>query len=239
MAQKMGAEAIGAGFIVFLGAGSIPLMGKLTAGAYPQPAALIAIAFAFAFAIWAAVYALGHVSGAHFNPAVTIAVLATRRWGMDPKTAVLYIVAQCVGAIVGAVLVVAILTGNDPASLGTGETGFNANTTGMWIAILAEAVGTAILVFTIFGVFDGRANAGFGGIMVGVVVFAIIIVVGPITGASLNPARSIGPTLIDQILNTKGAATELGQLIVYLVGPILGGLVGGFGYDLVSKVPEE
>lgn len=107
----------------------------------------------------------------------------------------------------------------------------------MGIAIAAEVIGTAILVFTVFGVFDGRAPAGFGGLVVGFIVFGIIILVGPITGAALNPARQIGPVIVGQLIGVD-SATKWSQLVVYIVGPILGGLIGGFGYDLVSKQTE-
>src|SRR6266850_5727382 len=135
-------------------------------------------------AIFAAVYSVGHISGAHINPAVTIALLATRK--IDSRTAGYYVVAQLVGATVGAVLTYIILIGNDPAKLGLGAVAVNANA-GPYIGLLAEIIGTAILVFTVFGsAVDGRAPAGFAGIVIGFIVFGIIILVGPITGAALN-----------------------------------------------------
>ena len=109
---------------------------------------LSTISFAFAFAIFAAVYSVGHISGCHINPAVTISLLATRK--IDGRTAGGYIVAQLVGAFIGAGLTLIILTGNDPAKLGLGAVSVNANA-GLAVGFAAEVIGTAILVFTVFG----------------------------------------------------------------------------------------
>ena len=230
LAQKLGAEALGTAILVFIGAGSVPLTLFLTGTNPFGSAELSTISFAFAFAIFAAVYAVGHISGAHINPAVTIALLATRR--IDGRTAGGYIVAQVVGAFVGAALTLIILTGNDPAGLGLGAVSVNANA-GIGVGVAAEVIGTAILVFTVFGAaVDGRAPGGFAGIVIGFIVYGIIILVGPITGAALNPARQIGPELLGGVI---GATTHLDQLLpVYVVGPIIGGLVGAFGYELVG-----
>ena len=124
-------------------------------------AGLSTISFAFAFAIFAAVYSVGHISGCHINPAVTIALLATRK--IDGPTAGAYIAAQLVGAFLGAALTLIILTGNDPSPLGLGAVGVNANA-GLPIGFAAEVIGTAILVFTVFGAaVSGKAPAGFAG----------------------------------------------------------------------------
>jgi glycerol uptake facilitator protein len=238
LSQKFTAEIIGTAILVFIGAGSVPLTVFLTGSQPFGSAELSTISFAFAFAIFAAVYAVGHVSGAHINPAVTIALLATRK--IDTRTAGYYIVAQLIGAIVGSLLTYVILIGNDPAKLGLGAVTYNAGTTGPIVALLAEIIGTAILVFTVFGAaVDGRAPAGFAGIVIGFIVYGIIILVGPITGAALNPAREIGPNLVQSLI---GAATKWDQVWVYIAGPILGGLAGAFlyqyvGHTVTSDVP--
>ena len=230
MSQKFTAEIIGTAILVFIGAGSVPLTVFLTGSNPFGSAELSTISFCFAFAIFAAVYAVGHISGAHINPAVTIALLATRK--IDSRTAGIYIVAQVIGAIVGALLTYIILVGNDPAKLGLGAVTYNPDTSGVAIALAAETIGTAILVFTVFGAaVDGRAPAGFAGIIIGFVVYGIIILVGPITGAALNPARQIGPELIQGLI---GATTKWEQLPVYIVGPIVGGLIGAFLYEFTG-----
>jgi glycerol uptake facilitator protein len=228
--QKLGAEILGTAILVFIGAGSVPLTIFLTGDNPFGSAELSTISFAFAFAIFAAVYSVGHISGCHINPAVTIALLATRK--IDGQTAVSYVGAQLVGATLGAVLTFIILIGNDPATLGLGAVSYNAETSGIGIALAAEIIGTAILVFTVFGAaVDGRAPAGFAGIIIGFIVYGIIILVGPITGAALNPARQFGPNLVEQLI---GKTTNWEQLPVYIAGPIIGGLVGAFLYEYVG-----
>jgi glycerol uptake facilitator protein len=233
LSQKLTAEVIGTAILVFIGAGSVPLTVFLTAKNPFGSAELSTISFAFAFAIFAAVYSVGHISGCHINPAVTIALAATRK--VDWSTAAAYIGAQLVGAVVGAVLTWLVLIGNDPASLGLGSVGYNAATSGMLVAVAAEAIGTAILVFTVFGsAVDGRAPAGFAGIIIGFIVYGIIILVGPITGAALNPARQVGPLLVEGLIGYTKFADHLSQLAVYLVGPVVGGLGGAFLYEFVG-----
>jgi glycerol uptake facilitator protein len=229
LSQKLTAEAIGTAILVFIGAGSVPLTVLLTGSNPFGSAELSTISFAFAFAIFAAVYSVGHISGCHINPAVTIALFATRK--IDATTAITYIGAQLVGAFIGAGLTLVILSGNDPATLGLGAVAVN-DKAGNVVGLAAEIIGTAILVFTVFGAaVDGRAPSGFAGIIIGFIVYGIIILVGPITGAALNPARQIGPELLGGL---AGAKTHLDQLWVYIAGPIAGGLVGAFLYEFVG-----
>src|SRR6476646_5745272 len=228
-AQKFTAEAIGTAILVFIGAGSVPLTVFLTGKNPFGSAELSTISFAFAFAIFAAVYSVGHISGAHINPAVTIALWATRK--VDSQTAVAYILAQLVGAFIGAGLTFVILSGNDPKTLGLGAVGVNANA-GNLVGFLAEVIGTAILVFTVFGAaVDGRAPAGFAGVVIGFIVYGIFIHDGPTTGAALNPARQIGPEVLEAII---GKSQDWGAIWVYIAGPIVGGLVGAFLYEFVG-----
>jgi len=229
LSQKLTAEALGTAILVFIGAGSVPLTVFLTGKNPFGSAELSTISFAFAFAIFAAVYSVGHISGCHINPAVTVALWATRK--IDSQTAVTYILAQLVGAFIGAALTFIILSGNDPKTLGLGAVAVNANA-GNLVGFLAEVIGTAILVFSVFGAaVDGRAPAGFAGVVIGFIVYGIIILVGPITGAALNPARQIGPEILGGLI---GATTHLDQLWVYIAGPIGGGLVGAFLYEFVG-----
>jgi glycerol uptake facilitator protein len=234
LSQKFTAEVIGTAILVFIGAGSVPLTLFLTGKNAFGSAELSTISFCFAFAIFAAVYSVGHISGAHINPAVTVALLATRK--IDSATAGVYIVAQVVGAIIGAVLTYVVLIGNTPQALGLGAVSYNATTSGVPIALAAEIIGTAILVFTVFGAaVDGRAPAGFAGIIIGFIVYGVIILVGPITGAALNPAREFGPDLVGSIIGvTGGAATKWEQLPVYIIGPVVGGLIGAFLYEFTG-----
>jgi glycerol uptake facilitator protein len=231
LSQKLTAEAIGTAILVFIGAGSVPLTILLTGKNPFGSAELSTISFAFAFAIFAAVYSVGHISGCHINPAVTVALWATRK--IDSQTAVTYIIAQLIGALIGAGLTLAILSGNDPKTLGLGAVSVGANAgNNNLVGFVAEAIGTAILVFTVFGAaVDGRAPAGFAGIVIGFIVYGIIILVGPMTGAALNPARQIGPEVVEAII---GKTQDWSQLWVYIAGPIGGGLVGAFLYEFVG-----
>ena len=233
LSQKLTAEVIGTAILVFIGAGSVPLTVLLTGNNPFGSAELSTISFAFAFAIFAAVYSVGHISGCHINPAITVALAATKK--IDWSTAAAYIGAQLVGGILGAVLTFIILIGNNPATLGLGSVSYNPATSGALVAVAAEAIGTAILVFTVFGsAVDGRAPAGFAGIIIGFIVYGIIILVGPITGAALNPARQIGPLLVEGLIGFTKFSDHLSQIGVYLVGPIVGGLGGAFLYEFVG-----
>jgi glycerol uptake facilitator protein len=224
LSQKLTAEALGTAILVFIGAGSVPLT-KLLTGTNPFGSAeLSTISFAFAFAIFAAVYSVGHISGCHINPAVTTALWATKK--IDSQTAISYILAQLVGAFIGAGLTLVILSGNHPETLGLGAVGVSP-ASGNVVGFLAEVIGTAILVFTVFGAaVDGRAPAGFAGVVIG-----FIVLVGPITGAALNPARQVGPEVLEAII---GKAQDWGAIWVYIAGPIVGGLVGAFLYEFVG-----
>jgi glycerol uptake facilitator protein len=234
--QKLTAEILGTAILVFIGAGSVPLTVFLTAGAggtgIDGTAGLSTISFAFAFAIFAAVYSVGHISGCHINPAVTISLLATRK--IDGRTAGGYIVAQLIGAFLGAALTLVILQGNDPAALGLGAVSVN-DKAGLAVGFAAEVIGTAILVFTVFGVaVSGKAPSGFAGLIIGFIVYGIIILVGPITGASLNPARELGPAILGQAIGAKPVPVEQ-LIVVYIFGSTIGGVVGAFLYEFIGR----
>src|SRR5206468_12998955 len=130
--------------------------------------------------------------------------------------------------------------GNDPAKLGLGAVTYNADTSGIAVALAAEAIGTAILVFTVFGAaVDGRAPGGFAGIVIGFIVYGVIILVGPITGDALNPAREIGPVLLEAVIGFGKSGDRIAQLWFYIVGPIVGGLVGAGLYQFIGRPASE
>ena len=226
--QKLLAELIGTAVLVFIGVGSVPAT-LIVGGSAPfTMAELGMISFAFAMAVIAMVYAIGHVSGCQINPAVTVALAATGRmpWREVPG----YVLAQLVGATVGAWAIVGVL-GHKAVDVGLGVASYGAGV-GTGRAFFAEALGTAVLVFVVFGAaVDGRAPGGFAGIGIGLAVFAIIIPIAPVTSASINPARTFGPMLIEQLF---GGSVQWHQIGVYLGAEILGGLVAGFGYVVLS-----
>src|SRR5712691_12770601 len=183
-AQKALAETLGTAALVLVGPGSVVATLVLAGKAVPAVtgADLLGISFAFGLVITALVYALGKVSGCHINPAVTFALAVTKRFPWREVPA--YWGAQVTGAVLGGLGIWAILahTGID---LGMGQTSFNQSSTTWASAVFGEGIGTFLLMFAILGIVDSRSPGDFAGIVIGFVVVAIIMVVGPITGASL------------------------------------------------------
>ncbi len=233
--QKLMAEILGTAFLVFVGAGSITTTNFILGpkGVFSM-ADLGIIALAFAFAIAAMVYTIGHISGCHINPAVTIALAVSRRIGW--RVAAAYVVAQLIGGILGA-LVIALAYGTSAAvTLGYGATNFNAATTGCVVATAMEAIGTFFLLFVIMGTaVDGRAPSGWAGLIIGLMVAGEIAAFGPITNVSLNPARTIGPVLVQLAF---GGTYDLTHLVVYIVGPIVGAILGVVVYEFITRARQ-
>jgi glycerol uptake facilitator protein len=232
--RKLVAECVGTGALTYVGAGSAAATGVIakSTGVAFSMAQLGVISFAFMLVIVGVVYALGHVSGAHINPAVTVALAAFRKfpWRSVPG----YVGAQVVGAILGAVAIWATL-GGPGSKAGLGVTSYTADT-GAWRALFAEAIGTFLLVLVIFGAIDHRAPAGWAGMAIGSIVFAVIIIVGPATGAAINPARYIGPFLVQEII---GGAVKWAQVPIYLVGEFVGALLAAGLYSFLGAPGRE
>jgi len=210
--RRAGAEAIGTFALVFAGCGAI-----VTEAQHPGTLGAVGIAFVFGLIIMAMVYATGHLSGAHLNPAVTFAFVLTRHF---PRAeALAYIAGQLVGALAAAGLLAAIWP-SDPAALGT-----TLPTVGVGSALAYEAVLTAFLMFVIMAVAtDTRAVGAAAAIAIGGTVGLDALFGGPITGASMNPARSIGPALV---------SGELQDLWIYIVAPLVGATIGALAYQVV------
>src|ERR1700730_2374217 len=216
--QRALAEVLGTAALVLVGPGSVVATLKL---AGPKGgitgADLLGISFAFGLVIAFLVYAIGKVSGCHINPAVTLALAVTKRlpWTDVP----LYWVSQFVGATLGAFGIWALF-GQGAIDMGMGQTAFNADTTSYVVAAFAEFIGTALLMFAILGIVDRRSPGDLAGLVIGGAVIAIIMVVGPVPGASLNPARAFGPELVSLF---GGGATHWAQYLpVYLAPGLLG-----------------
>jgi glycerol uptake facilitator len=171
------------------------------------------------------VYAIGHISGGHINPAVTLSLAVSGKfpWREVPG----YMAAQLVGAVIGALGIFVTLGKSAAVAAGGGVTAYNPATTGFGRGLLIEAIGTAILVFVIFGVIDHRAVPGWAPMAIGSVVFAIIIIVGPATGAAINPARYFGTFLMQ---GAFGGTVSWSQVPAYLIGEFAGGVLGGLAY---------
>ncbi len=227
--RAVAAEAYGTFLLTMLGPGSIIAMSYV---GFSSSASLGFIGLAHGVALIVAFYSIGHVSGAHINPAVTISAWATHR--VEKRRVAPYLVAQFVGATVAG-FVLLVLWSSSAVTLGVAKSVYLGDTLpgdnfGQVAALLAEIIATAILVFTIFGATDKKANQSFAGLPIGLVLSGIIWVFGPVSGASLNPARTFGPTLASLTFS----AVPLSTLWIYFVGPVMGGLLGAFLYDIVK-----
>lgn len=230
--RLMLAELIGTAFLTLIGCGTITATDSLDA-ASKHPLAIsdlgiIALAFGLALAI--AVYAIGKVSGCHINPAVTIGMLASGR--IKAVTAVQYIIAQLIGAALAGLAILVIFGGTAAKTTSMGVTSFGPVTSPLQAAAV-EAIGTFIFLFVITAmVADSRAPAGWAGLIIGLTLAAVIMCVGIVTGGSLNPARSFGPEVIKSVF---GGAVNWSQYWVYVVGPVVGGVLGVLAYDWVAN----
>ncbi len=230
LAQKLGAEVLGTALLTLIGAGSVTATITLDGSVPFSEAQLGIISFAFAFIIMALVYTIGKISGCQINPAISIALSLTGRQGWADTA--MYVVAQFVGGILGALGIVALFGTTAATHSILGVTSY-ASSTPVIQALFAEAIGTFILVFTVYGIaVDPRAPAGWAGLVIGLIVAGIIFVVGPVTGASLNPARTFGPVLIQALF---GGKAYFDQYWVYVVGPVVGGALGAFAYDFLAS----
>lgn len=220
MTKRLGAEFIGTGWLVFGGCGSAVL-----AAGYPGLGiGFLGVALAFGLTVLTMVYAVGHISGGHFNPAVSVGLWSGGRFSAGDILP--YIAAQVLGAVAGAFALYVIATGQ--AGFDVVQSGFAANGYGehspggysLAAGFVAEVVLTFAFVLVILGATDRRAPAGFAGLAIGLCLTLIHLVSIPVTNTSVNPARSTGPALF-----VGGWA--LGQLWLFWVAPLIGALVAG------------
>lgn len=220
MTQRLLAEAVGTFTLIFIGAGSI--VAASAAGQGVAGAGLITVALAHGLAIGVMVSAVGHVSGGHFNPAVTVGAWVARR--MSSGAAVAYVVAQIAGGLLGALTLRLVLPGSawDPVTLGTPLVSPGIAD---WQAIAIEAILTFLLVWVVFATaLDPEGSFGkIAGLAIGFTIAMDVMMGGPFTGAAMNPARSIGPAVV---------SGELTGVWVYILGPVIGGTVAALLYDL-------
>ena len=230
MIKRLGAEFIGTFWLVLGGCGSAVLAAKFGGDGNPLGIGLLGVALAFGLTVLTGAYALGHISGGHFNPAVSFGLWAGGRF--SAKDLVPYIVAQVLGAILAAWILFQIASGTagfaiDSNSAGAFATnGFNEFSPGgysMTAAFLCEVVMTAMFLVIILGATHKNAAAGFAPIAIGLGLTLIHLISIPVTNTSVNPARSTGVALM------VGGA-PLSQLWMFWVAPILGGMLGGVVY---------
>lgn len=209
MNKKLVAEGIGTMILVLMGCGSAVFNHGAT-----SVSAVLTIAFAFGLSVIAMAYCIGHISGCHINPAITVGVWLNG--GMKGKVAVAYMIAQILGAIVGSGILYAI-----SSTLGVEGTGANSYTEGALVpALISEIVFTFIFVLTVLGATSKGAsvNSGFAGLAIGLCLVLVHIVCIPITGTSVNPARSIGPALF-------AGGEALQQLWLFIIAPLAGAVI--------------
>jgi len=229
--KRLLAETVGTFWLVFGGCGSAVL-----AAAFPDVGiGLLGVSLAFGLTVLTMAYAIGHVSGCHLNPAVTVGLASGRRF---PWSEVIpYIVAQVIGAVIAAAVLYVIASGKEGFSLAGGfaSNGYAEHSPGgytMVAALVAEAVLTFMFLMIILGATDSRAPAGFAPIAIGLALTLIHLISIPVTNTSVNPARSTGPALF-----VGGWA--LSQLWLFWVAPLVGGLLAGIVYPIVAGEPAS
>jgi len=222
LSKRLAAEFLGTLWLVLGGCGSAVLAAK-----FPEVGiGLVGVSLAFGLTVLTMAFAIGHISGCHLNPAVTLGLWAGGR--VPARDILPYIIAQVIGAIAAAYILCAIASGNgsDPVAGGLASNGFGEHSPGHYglgTAILTEIVMTFFFLTVILGSTDRRAPAGFAPIAIGLALTLIHLISIPVTNTSVNPARSTGPAVV-----VGGWA--LAQLWVFWVAPIVGAVIAGAVY---------
>ena len=230
MSKKLLAEFLGTFWLVFGGCGSAVL-----AAGFPELGiGFVGVALAFGLTVLTMVYAVGGISGGHFNPAVSVGLMVGGRF--EAKDLIPYIVVQVIGAIVASAVLYVIVSGKaDFAGIGGFATnGYGEASPGRYglvSALVIEVVLTFMFIFIILGSTHGRVPAGFAPIAIGLALTLIHLISIPVTNTSVNPARSTGPALF-----VGGVA--LHQLWLFWLAPIVGGALGGFTHKALFEHPD-
>lgn len=226
--QRSIAEFFGTFWLVFGGCGSAVL-----AAAFPDVGiGLLGVSLAFGLTVLTMAYAIGHISGCHLNPAVTVGLWAGGRF--PAKDIPAYVVAQVLGAFAAAAALYMIASGGPDYAGGLASNGFGEHSPGgyaMSSALMIEILLTGFFLFVIMGSTDGRAPAGFAPIAIGLCLTLIHLISIPVTNTSVNPARSTGPALLE-------GGIALQQLWLFWVAPVAGALIGGAIYRAMGGKAE-
>ena len=229
--KRLLAETVGTFWLVFGGCGSAVL-----AAAFPDVGiGLLGVSLAFGLTVLTMAYAIGHVSGCHLNPAVTVGLASGRRFPWSEV--VPYVIAQVIGAVIAAAVLYVIASGKEGFNLAGGfaSNGYAEHSPGgytMVAALVAEVVLTFMFLMIILGATDSRAPAGFAPIAIGLALTLIHLISIPVTNTSVNPARSTGPALF-----VGGWA--LSQLWLFWVAPLVGGFLAGIVYPIIAGEPAS
>ena len=225
LTKRAVAELIGTVWLVLGGCGSA----VLAAGIPELGLGYLGVSLAFGLTVVTMAYAIGHISGCHLNPAVSIGLVAGGRF--DAKELPHYIIAQVIGAILATLLIKCIAMGMDGYSGGLASNGFGAHSPhgyALHAAFVCEVAMTAMFLFIIMGATDKRAPAGLAPLAIGLTLALIHMISIPVTNTSVNPARSTGPALIE-------GGIALDQLWLFWVAPIIGAVIGALLYNFVNK----
>ncbi len=230
MTKKLVAELLGTFWLVFGGCGSAVLAAAFGGTDSNLGIGLLGVSLAFGLTVLTMAYAIGHISGCHLNPAVTLGLVAGKRH--PAGEALPYIVAQTVGAVLAATVLYVIATGKAGVEVGgfasNGFGDLSPGGYGLVAALVAEVVLTCFFLIIIMGATDARAPAGFAPIAIGLGLTLIHLISIPVTNTSVNPARSTGVALFAQ-------TAALSQLWLFWVAPALGGVLGGVLYRAVFE----
>ena len=230
--RPLAAELFGTFWLVLGGCGTAVLMPATMDG---TPAKLVAVSFAFGLTVLTMAYAVGHISGGHFNPAVTVGLAVAGRF--DKKDVGPYIVAQVIGGICGALVIAAIASGVDGFRFSDGfaANGFGDQSPGGYsflAVVVAEVVLTAFVLIVILGATAKRAFRGAGGLAIGLCLTLIHLISIPVSNTSVNPARSTSQAIF-------AGGDYLAQLPVFWVAPIIGGALGALVWAVLLDGPDE
>jgi len=242
LSKKLGAEFLGTFLLVLGGCGSAVFAAKAFAGGSVESGesgivnfgiGYLGVSLAFGLTVLCGAYAFGHVSGGHFNPAVSIGLATAKRF--DWKEVPAYAVTQCIGAVAAVAVLWAVQSGR-PGGFEVSQGAFASNAYGqengrlfydLPAAFIAEVVLTALFLMVILGVTTKAASKGKAGLAIGLMLTLIHLISIPITNTSVNPARSLGPALFE-------GGTALSQVWLFIVAPIVGGAVGAIVWQLAT-----
>ncbi|TAL96094.1 MAG: aquaporin Z [Paraburkholderia sp.] len=235
LSRRVAAEMFGTFWLVLGGCGSAVLAASLSGPEQGLGIGYVGVALAFGLTVLTMAYAIGHVSGCHLNPAVSVGLTVAGRF--PARDLVPYIVAQVVGAVLGAFVLSLIACGKpgfDLVASGFATNGYDGRSPGhysMLAAFICEVVMTGFFLFVILGATDRRAPAGFAPLAIGLCLTLIHLISIPVTNTSVNPARSTGPALF-----VGGGAVD--QLWLFWLAPMLGAVVAGLVYPVVARERE-
>ena len=236
LSKRLAAELFGTFWLVLGGCGSAVLAANFAGPVHGLGIGFVGVSLAFGLTVLTMAYAIGHISGCHLNPAVSVGLTVAGRF--PARDVIPYVVAQVLGAVLGAYVLSVIASGNPDFHLvanGFASNGYGERSPGHYAlaaAFVCETVMTAFFLFVILGATDKRAPAGFAPIAIGLCLTLIHLVSIPVTNTSVNPARSTGPALF-----VGGAAVD--QLWLFWIAPILGAVIAGIVYPMVAGSAQQ